>query len=165
MKLRLAVSILSILLAPLGFGKTKLLVEDPNNVVVGRFGITASQAATATEAAETFLLSGKLQEVQKAYAIRYLAVDAGPLTAEQERKEPDAIAKAERRLGHYGVEFDPNRITHAIVIYDAIRHRVIHSRIYSVTGVPALYYYCRMDDYVTMYIGGWTGEGKEAFRK
>ena len=112
-------------------------------MVVGRYGITSSQAAAAAEIAETFRTSGKLEAVQKAYVIRYIGVYAGPLTAEQASKEPASIAKAAQRLGHYGVEFDGSQPTRPIAIYDAIRHRVIHGRLYTVTEVPARYDYMR----------------------
>ena len=52
MKLRLAVSLLSIALAPMLLAKTKMLVEDPDNVVVGRYAITASQRVEAQHAAD-----------------------------------------------------------------------------------------------------------------
>ncbi|MBV8815945.1 MAG: hypothetical protein JO271_15755 [Verrucomicrobia bacterium] len=55
MKLRVAVSVLSLLLSPIVLAKTKMLVEDPNNLVVGRYGITGAQASATQEAAETFL--------------------------------------------------------------------------------------------------------------
>jgi len=165
MKLRLAVSLLSIVLAPLLLAKTKMLVEDPDNVVVGRYGITAAQSAAAQQAAEAFLASDKTAEIQKAYAIRYLAVDAGALTAEQSSKEPASVADAEKRFSRTGVEFDPNQPTHPVIIYDTMCHRVIHGRLYTVTWLPERYYYLRMDDYVVMYIGTWGGEGKESLRK
>ncbi|MBV9873639.1 MAG: hypothetical protein JO025_02825 [Verrucomicrobia bacterium] len=165
MKLRVAICAFTILLAPAVLAKTKFMVEDPNNVVVGRYGITSSQAAAAAEVAETFLTSGKLAEVQKAYVIRYIGVDAGPLTAEQASKEPASIARAARRLGRYGVEYDGNQPTRVIAIYDAIRHRVIHGRLYTVTEVPARYDYMRMDDELVMYVGSFGGEGKDSLRK
>jgi hypothetical protein len=165
MKLRVAVCAFSILLAPVVLAKTKYMVEDPNNVVVGRYGITSSQAAAAAEIAETFLTTAKLDAVQKAYVIRFIGVDAGPLTAVQANKEPGSIAKAERRLSHYGVEIDSNQPTRVIAIYDAIRHRVVHGRLYTVTEVPARYDYMRMDDELVMYIGSWGAEGKESLRK
>jgi hypothetical protein len=165
MKLRVAVSVLSLLLSPLLLAKTKMLVEDPNNLVVGRYGITRAQAAAAQEAAETFLTSGKLEAVQKAYAVRYLAVGAGALTPEQSNQEPKSIARAEQRLNHYGVEFDPNRPTIPVAIYDAVCHRVIHGRLYTIYETPPLYLYGRMDDYVVMYIGAQVGEGKAALQK
>ena len=165
MKLRVAFCALTVLLAPAVLAKTKFMVEDPNNVVVGRYGITSSQAAAAAEIAETFLTSGKLEAVQKAYVIRYIGVDVGPLTAEQASKEPASIAKAARRLGHYGVEFDGSQPTRPIAIYDASRHRVIHGRLYTVTEVPARYDYMRMDDELVMYIGSWGEEGKESLEK
>ena len=123
MKLRVAFCAFTILLAPAVLAKTKFMVEDPNNVVVGRYGITTSQAEAAAEIAETFLTSGRLEAVQKAYVVRYIGVDAGPLTAEQASKEPSSIAKAARRLGRYGVAYDGNQLTRVIAIYDAIRHR------------------------------------------
>ena len=106
MKLRVAFCALTVLLAPAVVAKTKFMVEDPNNVVVGRYGITSSQAAAAAESAETFLTTARLEAVQKAYAIRFIGVDAGPLTTAQASKEPASIAKAARRLGQYGVGFD-----------------------------------------------------------
>ena len=59
MKLRVAFCAFTILLAPVVLAKTKFMVEDPNNVVVGRYGITSSQAAAAAEIAETFLTGGQ----------------------------------------------------------------------------------------------------------
>ena len=164
MKLRAAVCAFTILLAPVVLAKTKFMVEDPNNVVVGRYGITSSQRTEATEAAETFLTSGRLEAVQKAYATRYIGIDAGPLTTEQASKEPGSISKAEKRLGHSGVEVNADQPTRPIAIYDAIQHRVIHSRLYTVTKVPARFDYMLMDDYVVMYIGS-SAEGKEALQK
>jgi hypothetical protein len=43
-------------------------------------------------------------------------------------------------------------------------HRVIHSRFYTVTKVPARFDYMRMDDYLVMSIGS-SAEGKEALQK
>jgi hypothetical protein len=165
MKLRVAFCALTVLLAPAVLAKTKFLVEDPNNVVVGRYGISSSQATEAAETAETFLTTAKLEAVQKAYAMRFIAVDAGPLTSEQASREPASIAKAERRLGQYGVVFDANRPTRPIAIYDTLQHRVIHHRLYTVTEVPARYDYMKMDDYTVVYIGSWGVEGKEALQK
>ena len=165
MKLRVAFCAFTILLAPAVVAKTKFMVEDPNNVVVGRYGITSTQAAAAAEIAETFLTTGKLEAVQKAYVIRFIGVDAGPLTAGQASKESASIAKAARRLGHYGVAYDGGQPTRVIAIYDAIRHRVIHGRVYTVTEVPARYDYMRMDDELVMYVGSVGAEGKESLRK
>ena len=164
MKLRLAVSLLSIALAPMLLAKTKMLVEDPDNVVVGRYAITASQRVEAQQAAEAFLASGKLPEIQKAYAVRYLAVDAA-LAPEQSSREPQSMTVAEKRFNRYGVEVDPNQSTRPVVIYDTMYHRVIHGRLYTVIWLPEKYYYLRMDDYVVMYIGSWAGEGKESLQK
>src|SRR5258708_22922778 len=108
MKLRVAVCAFSVLLAPVVLAKTKLQVEDPNNVVVGRYGITSSQTAAAEETAETFLTTGRLEAVQKAYTLRFIGVDAGPLTAEQASKEPHSVAKAERRPRPYRADVHPN---------------------------------------------------------
>ena len=165
MKLRVAFCAFMVLLAPAVLAKTTFMVEDPNNVVVGRYGITSSQAAAVAEIAETFLTTAKLEAVQKAYAIRFIGIDAGPLTAEQASKEPVSIAKAEKRLSSYGVAFDASQPTRPIAIYDAVRHRVIHGRLYTVTEVPARYDYMRMDDEIVMYIGSWGAEGKESFQK
>jgi hypothetical protein len=164
MKLRVAFCAFTVLLAPVALAKTRMLVEDPNNVVVGRYAITEAQRAAAKEAAETFLASDKTAEIQKAYAIRYLAVDAA-LTPEQNSKEPQSMAVAEKRFIRYGVEVDPNQPTRPVVIYDTLHHRVIHGRLYTVTWLPERYYYQRMDDYVVMYIGSWGGEGKESLQK
>lgn len=165
MKLRVALCAFTVLLAPVVLAKTRMLVEDPDNVVVGRYAITEAQRAAAKEAAEAFLASDKIAEIQKAYAIRYLGVDAAALTPEQSSKEPASIATAEKRFRRFGVEFDPNQPTHPVVIYDTMYHRVIHCRLYTVTWIPEKYYYLRMDDYVVMYIGFWGGEGKESLQK
>src|ERR1700751_6071903 len=106
MKLRVAFCAFTILLAPAVLAKTKFMVEDPNNVVVGRYGITSSQAAAAAEIAETFLTAGRLDEVQKAYVVSYMGVDPGRLTGEQASKEPASIGRAARRLSRYGVAYD-----------------------------------------------------------
>ena len=164
MKLRVAFCALWLLLAPLALAKERMLVEDPDNVVVGRYAITESQRAEAQQTAEAFLASDKLAQVQKAYAIRYLAVDAA-LTPDQSSKEPQSMAVAEKRFKRYGVDVDPNQPTHAVVIYDTMCHRVIHGRLYTVTWLPEKYLYQRMDSYVVMYIGSWGGEGKESLRK
>jgi hypothetical protein len=164
MKLRAAFCALLVLLAPAVLAKTRMLVEDPDNVVVGRYSITPSQRAEAQQTAEAFLASDKLAEVQKAYAIRYLAVDAA-LTPEQSSQEPQSMAVAEKRFSRFGVEVDPNQPTRPVIIYDTLCHRVIHSRVYTVTWLPERYLYQRMDDYVVMYIGSWAGEGKESLRK
>jgi len=164
MKLRVAVCAFSVLVAPVVLAKTRMLIEDPDNVVVGRYCITESQRSAVQQAAEAFLSSDKTAEIQKAYAIRYLAVDA-ELTPEQSSQEPHSMAVAEKRFSRYGVEVDPNQSNRPVVIYDAMHHRVIHSRVYTVTWLPEKYYYQRMDDYVVMYIGSWVGEGKESLRK
>ena len=164
MKLRVALCAFTALLAPLVLAKERMLVEDPDNVVVGRYRITETQRAEAQQAAEAFLASDRLAQIQKAYAIRYLAVDAA-LTPEQSSQEPQSMAVAEKRFKRFGVEVDPNQPTHPVVIYDAMLHRVIHSRLYTVTWLPEKYYYQRMDSYVVMYIGSWGGEGKESLRK
>ena len=164
MKLRVAFCAFTILLAPAVLAKTRMLVEDPDNVVVGRYAITASQMAEARQTAESFLASNRLAEIQKAYAIRYLAVDAA-LTPEQSSQEPHSMAVAEKRFSRYGVEVDPNQPTRAVVIYDTMNRRVIHSRLYTVTWLPERYYYQRIDDYVVMYIGSWVAEGKDSLRK
>jgi len=164
MRIRAALCAFTVLLTPLALAKERMLVEDPDNVVVGRYAITEAQRAEAQQAAEAFLASDRLAEIQKAYALRYLAVDA-TLTAEQSSKEPQSMAVAEKRFNRYGVEVDPNQPTHPVVIYDAMCHRVIHSRLYTVTWLPEKYYYQRMDSYVVMYIGSWGGEGKEWLRK
>ena len=164
MKLRAAFCAFMVLLGPAVLAKERMLVEDPDNVVVGRYAITPSQRADAQQTAEAFLASDKLAEVQKAYAIRYLAVDAA-LTPEQSSQEPHSMAVAEKRFDRFGVEVDPNQPTRPVVIYDTMNHRVIHSRVYTVTWLPERYYYQRMDSYVVMYIGSWGGEGKESLRK
>jgi hypothetical protein len=91
-------------------------------------------------------------------------VDAA-LTPDQSGQEPRSMAIAEKRFSRFGVEVDPNQPTRPVVIYDTMCHRVIHSRVYTVTWLPERYYYQRMDSYVVMYIGSWGGEGKESLRK
>ena len=63
-----------------------------------------------------------------------------------------------------GLQVNADQPTRPIAIYDTIVHRVIHSRLYTVTKVPVRFDYMRMDDYLVMYIGS-SAEGKEALQK
>jgi hypothetical protein len=147
------------------FGKTRMIVEDPNNPVVGRYSITNEQKQQATETAETFLAGGREEAVQRAYALRFIAVDSGPLTPDQQKREANFIQKAQARFARYDVPFDPNRPLHAVVIYDTIRHRVIHSRLYTVTQLPRLYDEGRIDEYDILYVGGGNPGTKSGYYK
>jgi hypothetical protein len=147
------------------FGKTRMIVEDPNNPVVGRYAITEEQKQQATESAETFLAGGREEAVQRAYAMRFIAVDSGPLTPDQQKREANFIAKAQTRFARYEVPFDSNRPLHAVVIYDTIRHRVIHSRLYTVTELPRRYDEGRIDEYDILYVGGGTPGTKSGYYK
>jgi hypothetical protein len=147
------------------WGKARMFVEDPNNPVVGRYSITEDQRRQAVEAAETFLANGRTEVVQKAYAIRLIAIDSGPLTPDQQKREPAAAEKALARFARYGVLFDPNQPLHAVVIYDTLCHRVIHSRLYTVTELPPLYLEGRIDEYVILYAGGGTLGTKSGYYK
>jgi hypothetical protein len=81
-------------------------------------------------------------------------VDSGPLTPDQQKREASFIEKAQARFARYEVPFDPNRPLHPVVIYDTIRHRVIHSRLYTVTQLPPRYAEGRIDEYDIVYVGG-----------
>jgi hypothetical protein len=78
--------------------KTRMLVEDPNNVVAGRYALTAQQETQAKETAESLLNSIPEKDVQRAIAVRFVAVGAGPLTEDQARQEPESLRDAQRRL-------------------------------------------------------------------
>jgi hypothetical protein len=145
--------------------KTRLLVEDPNNVVAGRYSLTAEQERRATQTAESLLNSLLDWQLQKALAVRFVAVDAGPLTADQARKEPESLRDAQERLGRYGIEVPDGQPLSPIVIYDTERHRIIHGRLYTVTELPKLRYYGRFDDYIAVYLGGATGFSKDGYAK
>jgi hypothetical protein len=145
--------------------KTRMFVEDPNNPVVGRYSITEDQRRQAAEAAETFLANGRTEVVQKAYAIRLIAIDSGPLTRDQQKREPAAAEQASARFARDGVPFDPNQPLHVVVIYDTLCHRVIHSRLYTVTELPPLYLEGRIDEYVILYAGGGTSGAKSGYYK
>jgi hypothetical protein len=145
--------------------KTRMLVEDPNNVVAGRYNLTAQQDTQAKETAESLLNSIPEKDLQKALAVRFVAVGAGPLTEDQARKEPDSLRDAQRRLARYGVNVPDNQPLVPIVIYDTERHRIIHGRLYTVTELPRIHCYGRFDDYVAVYLGGATGFSKDGYRK
>jgi hypothetical protein len=145
--------LLGFCLSPLG-AKTKLLVEDPNNVVVGRYGLTKEQKAQAIQNFESILAQAKEKDRQRAYAVRYVAIDAGPLTGSQVSKEPDSLRKAQKRFARYGVFLADDAILRPVAIYDTERERIIHGRLYTITELPAVYRYGRMDDYVVFYMGG-----------
>ncbi len=145
--------------------KTKLLVEDPNNVVAGRYSLTAQQETQATETAESLLNSLSEANLQKALAIRLVAVGAGPLTEDQARKEPQSLRDAQQRLARYGVNLPDNQRLVPIVIYDTERRRIIHGRLYTVTELPRVHFYGRFDDYVAVYLGGANGFSKDGYQK
>jgi hypothetical protein len=145
--------------------KTRLLVEDPNNVVAGRYSLTSQQLAHAKQTAEDVLNSAKESDLQKALAVRLVAVDAGPLTPDQAAKEPDSLRNAQTRLAMYGVIVPDNRELRPIAIYDTQCHRIIHGRLYTVTELPRVHYCCRFDDYIAIYFGGGGAYSKEGYRK
>jgi hypothetical protein len=145
--------------------KTKMLVEDPNNVVAGRYSLTAQQERQATATAEALLNSLSEANLQKALAVRLVAVDASPLTEGQARKEPESLRDAQERLARYGVSVPDNQPLTPIVIYDTQCHRIIHGRLYTVTELPRIQEYGRFDDDTAVYLGGATGFSKEGYKK
>jgi hypothetical protein len=165
MKARWIVAVSVLFGISLSFAKTRMLVEDPNNPVVGRFSITNEQKQQAVETAEAFLAGGREEAAQRAYAIRFIAVDSGPLTPGQQKQETSCIEKARARFARYEVPFDPNQPLHPVVIYDTIRHRVIHSRLYTVTQLPPRYAEGRIDEYDILYVGGGVPSGKSGYYK
>jgi hypothetical protein len=154
-----------LLVASFTQAKTRLLVEDPNNVVAGRYSLTTEQLTRAKQTAEDLLNSAKQSEIQKALAVRLIAVDAGPLTPAQAAREPDSLRSAQMRLARYGVIVPDNRELRPIAIYDTQCHRIIHGRLYTVIELPSLYYYGRFDDYIAVYFGGAGGYSKERYWK
>ncbi len=154
-----------LLFAQLAAAKTRLLVYDPNNVVVGRYALTPQQETQATQRAESLLNSIPEQYLQKSLAVRFVAVGAGPLTEDQARKEPESLRNAQQRLAQYGVNVpDDQRLT-PIVIYDTEHHRIIHGRLYTVTELPRIYFYGRFDDYIAVFLGGANGFSKDGYQK
>jgi hypothetical protein len=87
-------------------------------------------------------------------AYRFNAVDSGPLTLDQQKREASFIERAQARFARYEVPFDPNQPLHPVVIYDTIRHRVLHSRLYTVTQLPPRYAEGHIDEYDILYVGG-----------
>jgi len=83
MKARWIVAVSILIGISFSFAKTRMIVEDPNNPVVGRYSID-EQKQQAVETAEALLAGGREEATQRAYAIRFIAVDAGPLTPDQE---------------------------------------------------------------------------------
>jgi hypothetical protein len=154
-----------LLCAQFAGARIRLLVEDPNNVVAGRYSLTAQQEAQATATAESLLNSLSEANLQKALAIRLVAVGAGPLTEDQARKEPESLRDAQERLARYGVSLPDNQPLTPIVIYDTERHRIIHGRLYTVTELPPTHLYGRFDDYIALYLGGANGFSKDSYRK
>jgi hypothetical protein len=154
-----------LLAASFASAKTKLLVEDPNNVVAGRYALTGEQENRAKQTAENLLNSAKQSDLQKALAVRLIAVDAGPLTAAQARMESESLRNAQTRLARYGVEVPDNVELRPIAIYDTQNHRIIHGRLYTVTELPRIHYYGRFDDYIAIYFGGAGGYSKDGYWK
>ena len=145
--------------------KTRLLVEDPNNVVAGRYSLTAQQETQAKETAESLLNSLSVADLQKALAVRLVAVGAGPLTEDQARKEPASLRDAQERLARYGVNLPDDQHLTPIAIYDTQQHRIIHGRLYTVTELPRIHFYGRFDDYIAIYLGGANGFSKDGYQK
>jgi hypothetical protein len=78
------------------------------------------QKQQAVETAEAFLAGGREEATQRAYAIRFIAVDSGPLTPDQQKREPSFIEKAQARFARYEVQFDPNQPRSSFTIRYAI---------------------------------------------
>ena len=154
-----------LLVASFTQAKTRLLVEDPNNVVAGRYSLTFEQLTRAKQTAEVLLNSAKESAFQKALAVRLIAVDAGPLTPAQAAREPDSLRSAQTRLGRYGVVVPDNRELRPIAIYDTQCHRIIHGRLYTVTELPRVNYYGRFDDHIAIYFGGGGTYSREGYQK
>jgi hypothetical protein len=142
-----------------------MLVEDPNNVVAGRYSLTAQQEKQATATAESLLNSLSEANLEKALAVRLVAVSVGPLTEDQARKEPESLRRAQVRLARYGVSVPDNQPLTPIVIYDTHCHRIIHGQLYTVTELPRIEEYGRFDDDTAVYLGGATGFSKEGYQK
>jgi hypothetical protein len=151
--------------ASFGQAKTKLLVEDPNNVVAGRYSLTSEQKNRAKQTAETALNSAKQSDLQKALAVRFVAIDAGPLSNGQAAKEPDSLHSAQIRLRRYGVEVPDNVQLRPIAIYDTQNRRIIHGTLYTVTELPRVHFYGRFDDYIAIYFAGGSGYSKDGYWK
>jgi hypothetical protein len=138
-----------LVVASVGWGKTKMLVEDPENVAAGRYALTREQKAEAAQTAEALLNSMKEKDRQKALSMRYVAVDAGPLTSSQAAKEPESLRKTRERLARFDIAVRENQTLRPVAIYDTV------------------HYSCRLDDYLVFYAGGgrgWSKEGKQVLR-
>jgi hypothetical protein len=154
-----------VLVASFAQAKTKLLVEDPNNVVAGRYSLTSEQQTHAKQTAEILLNSARESDFQKALAVRFVAVDAGPLTTDQAHREPDSLRSAQTRLARYGVEVPDHLELRPIAIYDTQNRRIIHGRLYTVTELPRVHFYGRLDDYIAIYFGGAAAYSKDGHWK
>jgi hypothetical protein len=156
-----------LMVASVGWGKTKMLVEDPENVVAGRYALTREQKAEAAHTAETVLNSMKEKDLQKALSMRYVAVDAGPLNFSQAAREPESLRKTRERLARFDIAVRENQTLRPVAIYDTECHRIIHGRLYTATELPPVHYVCRLDDYLVFYaggVGGFSKEGKQFLR-
>jgi hypothetical protein len=156
-----------LMVASVGWGKTKMLVEDPENVAAGRYALTREQKAEAAQTAEALLNSMKEKDRQKALSMRYVAVDAGPLTSSQAAKEPESLRKTRERLARFDIAVRENQTLRPVAIYDTECRRIIHGRLYTATELPPLHYHCRLDDYLVFYaggVGGFSKEGKQFLR-
>jgi hypothetical protein len=156
-----------VLTTSVAWGKTKMLVEDPENVVAGRYALASTQKAEAAHTAETLLSSMKEKDLQKALSMCYVAVDAGPLTSSQAAKEPESLRKTRVRLARFDIALRENQTLRPVAIYDTQCHRIIHGRLYTATELPSVHGYCRLDDYLVFYAAGGEGyseEGKQVLR-
>jgi hypothetical protein len=56
-----------LIVASVSWGKTKMMVEDPENVVAGRYALTSAQKTEAAHTAEAVLNSMKERTCRKLY--------------------------------------------------------------------------------------------------
>ena len=138
--------------------KTKLLVEDPENLVVARFSLNAEQRRDALAAAESLLASD--HDRPYADALRYVAVEVGPLTPRQETRQPGQETKARRRLARYDLPVGTRHPVRTVALYDVQRHRILHGRLYAVYDVPRRGEVGRVDDDLALFLGTAGGDGK-----
>src|SRR6267378_2828319 len=147
MKARWIVAVSVLIGISFSFAKTRMIVEDPSNPVVGRYSVTDAQKQQAVETAEAFLAGGREEATQRAYAIRFIGVDSGPLTPDQQKREASFIEKAQVRFARYEVPFDPNQPLHPV------------------TQLPPRYAEGRIDEYDILYVGGGNLGAKSGYYK
>ena len=141
--------------------KTRMLVEDPNNLVIARVSLTPEQRQEGAIAAQDLLANALEKDRGTAFAARYVAIASGSLTDYQLAELSGTRCGSRRRSIEENAKESRNETRFTVVLYDTQRRRIMHNRLYIVSWLPERHSFCRLDDYTPFYLGRAELSGKE----